>query len=126
VPSSEHSVNYFQLDYRWHPVQDRLFYLQDGRGWVVDFDAGGPKAPRQLAAGLGTLAPVVLYFTKNGESLVVGTDPQGEGRDRAPRRLAIIPLDGGEPKSFALPDAERWQFLDLVRANDDVVWQPDA
>src|SRR3546814_8792331 len=80
----------------------------------------------QLGSVLGTLAPVVLYFSKDGKSLVVGTDPYGEGRDRAPRRLAIIPLDGGKPSRFALPDVDRWQFLDLVRANDDVAWQPDV
>src|SRR3546814_15553007 len=67
LPSSEHSVNYFQLDYRWHPSEDQLFYLQDGRAWVVDFDANGPRAPRQLGADLGTLAPVVLYFSKDGK-----------------------------------------------------------
>src|SRR3546814_14795637 len=77
LPSSEHSVNYFQLDYRWHPSEDQLFYLQDGRAWVVDFDANGPRAPRQLGADWGTLAPVVRYFSKDGKSLVGGDRKSG-------------------------------------------------
>ena len=126
LPSSEHNVNYASLDYRWHPHEDRLVYLADNGLWVVDFDQHGATPPRRLAADLGKLAPAVLYFTRDGRSLVVGTEPTGSRRNRVPQRLALVPLDGTKPSSFALPDTARWQFLDLIRANADVVWQPDS
>lgn len=124
--SSEHTVNYSRLDARWHPREDRLFYLKGGSLWSVEFNDAGPQAPRQLASELGELAPAILYFTADATSLVVGTEPQGRGRDRIPGKLALVPLDGGKVTRQALPDASKWQFLDLVRANEDTLWQPDA
>lgn len=123
---SEHAVNYTRLDYRWHPTQDRLFYLQDGGLWSVDFDADGPSEPRRLAPELGELAPVILYFTADAKALIVGLDAQGQAGARMPQRLAILPLDGGEARQCQLPDPASWQFLDLVRADEDSVWQPDV
>lgn len=125
LPSSEHSVNYTRLDYRWHPTRDQLVYLKDGGLWSQDF-SNGPSAPVRLAPELGELAPVVLYFTADGRQLLVGLDPTGVGRDRKPRALALVPLAGGAAQRLSLPDAEGWQFLDLVRANDNMLWQPDA
>ncbi|WJI16112.1 prolyl oligopeptidase family serine peptidase [Pseudoxanthomonas winnipegensis] len=124
--SSEHSVNYTRADYRWHPTQDRLFYLKEGRLWSVAFSGDGPGAPQPIAEGLGELAPAVLYFTADGNHLLVGIDPKGTGRDRAPQALALVPLSGGAPRRLALPGEADWQFLDLVRANENVLWQPDA
>lgn len=125
LKSSEHSVNYTRADYRWHPTQDRLFYLKDGGLWSVDFSGNAASAPQRIAEGLGELAPAVLYFTADGNDLLVGVDPKGIGRDRAPQALALIPLSGGAPRRLALPDETEWQFLDLVRANENVLWQPD-
>jgi dipeptidyl aminopeptidase/acylaminoacyl peptidase len=125
LPSSEHSANYTRLDYRWHPSRDQLVYLKEGQLWSLDFSAGKPT-PTRLAPELGELAPVVLYFTADGRQLLVGLDPIGVGRDRKPRALALVPLAGGAPQRLSLPDAEGWQFLDLVRANENVLWQPDA
>jgi dipeptidyl aminopeptidase/acylaminoacyl peptidase len=126
LPSSEHLVNYARLDYRWHPSQDRLFYLQSGGLWSVELDEDGPGEPRRLAPDLGELAPTLLYFTADAKALVVGVEPQGAGRDRAPQRLALVPLDGGPVTRHALPELAKWQFLDLIRANEDSLWQPDA
>jgi dipeptidyl aminopeptidase/acylaminoacyl peptidase len=124
--SSEHQVNYTRLDYRWHPTQDRLFYLNDGGLWSVGFDDNGPSEPRRLAPELGELAPVMLYFTADAKALVVGLEAQGQAGARMPQRLAIVPLDGGPVVQLKLPDLASWQFLDLIRADEDSVWQPDA
>ena len=127
LTSSEHGVNYTRADYRWHPVQDRLFYLKEGGLWSLDFTGNAPSAPRRIAEELGELAPAVLYFTADGNDLLVGVDPKGIGRDRAPQALALIPLSGGgAPRRLPLPSETEWQFLDLVRANENVLWQPDA
>lgn len=123
--SSEHNVNYTRLDYRWHPTQDRLYYLKRGSLWEVDFTGGAAGTPRKLGQGLGELAPAVLYFTRDGKQLLVGTEPKGLSRDRAPQGLALVPLDGSSPKPLALPPQAQWQFLDLVRADENVLWQPD-
>ncbi|MCD9032120.1 prolyl oligopeptidase family serine peptidase [Luteimonas sp. Y-2-2-4F] len=117
--------NGIELDYRWHPADDRLVYLHENAVWDVDFGAGAPGTPRRLAQAAGEPVAPVLYFTRDGRSLVVGVDPQGTGRERAPGALAVVPLDGGAPVRLPLPDPAQWQFLGLVRANEDVLWQPD-
>lgn len=124
--SSESPINYTELDYRWHPTQDRLVYLNDGAAWLVDFTENGPLTARRLAPDLGKLGGVILYFSRDGKSLLVGLDATQEGRNVVPKRLGVIPLDGGKASSFTLPDSARWQFLDVIRANDDVLWQPRA
>lgn len=123
LASSESPVNYTRLDYRWHPGRDQLVYLKDGGLWSIDFSAGAP-VPVRLAPELGELAPVVLYFTADGRHLLVGLQPTGVAH--APRGLALVPLGGGQARRLDLPDPEQWQFLDLVRANENTLWQPDA
>lgn len=122
---SESSINYTELDYRWHPTEDRLVYLKDGKAWIVDFQASGPGPARQIPALDGLVAPI-LYFTRDGRSIVVGTHARGQGRETVPTSLQVVSLDGTSSRPVALPDPSRWQFLDLVRANDDVAWQPEA
>lgn len=121
---SESPVNYLELDYRWAPDRDRLVYLKDDAAWLVNFGDSGPGKPRRLAPELGKLGGVVLYFTRDGKSLLVGLDATQEGRNVVPKKIGIIPLDGGKAKTYNLPDPVRWQFLDALRANDDVLWQP--
>lgn len=122
--SSESPINYTELDYRWHPTQDRLVYLNDGAAWLVEFTEAGPSTPHRLAPELGKIGGVILYFSRDGNSLLVGLDAKQEGRNTVPKKLGVIPLDGGKASTYALPDSARWQFLDVVRANDDVLWQP--
>src|SRR3546814_2125100 len=66
LPSSEHSVNYFQLDYRWHPSEAQLFYLQDGRAWVVDFDRSEEHTSELQS--LMRISYAVFCLTKNTTS----------------------------------------------------------
>lgn len=125
VEGLESTGNSVELDYRWHPQEDRLVYLHEDAVWGVDFGEGGPESPRRLGETLGEPVAPVLYFTRDGDALVVGVDPQGTGRDRAPGAFVVLPLDGGAPVRLALPDPAQWQFLDVVRANEGVIWQPD-
>ncbi|MCG7349857.1 S9 family peptidase [Sphingomonas sp. ACRSK] len=116
------SASSTDLEYRWHPEEDRLVFLHESRAWRVDFDPSGPRTPEKLADSLGGVVGTVLSFTRDGRSVVVGIEPHG----RSPGALALIPLAGGEPVRLALPDPTQWEFLDLVRATEDVLWQPDA
>lgn len=110
--------------YRWQPGEDRLVYLYEKRAWRVDFGPSGPGAPQRLGESLGDLADSILSFTRDGRSLVARVDRKGErGEPRA--ALAAIPLDGSGPVELALPDPASWEFLDVVRANEDMLWQPD-
>jgi dipeptidyl aminopeptidase/acylaminoacyl peptidase len=123
---SDGVVNYFGVTARWDPTEDRLVYLKDNRLWTVTVAAHGAENRKRLARQLGTLAPTVCYFTRDGRSVVVGTQPQGSGPSRAPRGLALVPLDGGAPVRVALPGLSRWSFLDMVRAGPNTIWQPDS
>ncbi len=65
--------DYFGANYRWHPRDDRLVYLQDGKLFAVDLRKAKPGAvpkPRELAPALGALTPEPLLFTADGRSVV--------------------------------------------------------
>lgn len=113
-------------DYMWRPKRDQLVYLHRAGLWAMDFSETGAEAPVRLAESFGDVAGTMLYFTRDGASAVVGVDAQGRGRNRKPSALALIPLDGRPPVRVALPDPQRWDFIDLVRADAETLWQPDA
>jgi len=117
--------NTIAVDYRWQPGQDRLVYLHKDAVWSVTVDRGGPRPPLQMAKSLGKLIAPILYFTRDGRSLVVGIDLQGKGRDSVAGALAVVPLDGGKPKRLSLPDPDEWKLIDLVLADEDMLWQSD-
>lgn len=111
--------------YGWSGDADRLVYLKDKKVWRIDFSDTGPGEPVSLADTLGEVEGSLLYFTRDGRSVVVGLEPQGRGRARKPTALAVVPVDGGAPVRLALPDAAQWEFIDVVRADEDTLWQPD-
>lgn len=119
--------DYHGLNYSWHPRDDRLVYIKDDKLWLVDVGSDGVTAPRQLGASLGPLAPTINWFTRDGRSVVVGTDPKddrGYG-DVRPRGIAVVPLDGGAPTHIAVDDV-RWEFQRILKSDERTVWQPDG
>ncbi|MXX57389.1 MAG: prolyl oligopeptidase family serine peptidase, partial [Gemmatimonadetes bacterium] len=119
--------NYFGVSYAWHPLDDRLMYLDGKRMHLLDLRPGSPAAPVPLAPELGDVAPTVFAFTRDGQAAVVGVDvvdDQGYGDPRS-RGIAIVPLDGGPPSTFALDD-ERWIWDQLLKADERTAWQPDS
>ncbi len=126
LPVSEKDVNYSEVDYRWHPLDDRIVYLSDQRAHVVSVGADGPGPSRPLALGLGDLVPPILYFSRDGRSVVLGLVAAGNSPERGPAALAMVSLDDGTHRVLPLPDPERFEFVDLIRANSDVLWQPDS
>ena len=119
--------DYHRLNYSWHPSEDRLVYLKDAALWSVELGPDGPAAPRRLGAGLGDLSPTLNWFTRDGRAVVVGIDPfdDKDYSDIRPRGIAVVPLDGGAPRRFAIDDA-RWVYRDIVKADERTVWQPDG
>ncbi len=126
LPLSE--LDYFGLNYRWHPSQDRLVYLREGGLWLVDLTGAEPSPPRRLAADLGALAATVLLYTRDGRAVVVGTSPVDDHdyTDPRPTALARVPLDGGPPA--VAPVAAGWAFRGLLAADPRTLWQarPEA
>ncbi len=118
--------DYHRLNYSWYPAEDRLVYLKDNKLWLVDLRDAKPSPPRQLAAQLGALAPSPLWFTRNGNAVVVGANIRDEKdyADPRPRRLSLVPLDGGEPRNLEIGDG--WDYRGILKANATTVWQPDA
>ena len=119
--------DYFGVSYVWHPSDDRLMYLDGKRMHLLDLRSGSPAAPVPLAHGPGDVAPTVFAFTRDGEAAVMGVDvvdDQGYG-DPRPRAIAVVPLDGGPPGTFAIDD-ERWTYDQLLKADERTAWQPDG
>ncbi|MBC7898071.1 MAG: PD40 domain-containing protein, partial [Cytophagaceae bacterium] len=63
--------DYHGRNYTWHPTEDALVYLKDGQLWHVAMSASGPGTPRRLGESLGTLAPSLHWFTRDGKGVVV-------------------------------------------------------
>lgn len=138
VPSAGGAVNviaedlpvlrdYHRLNYSWHPERDQLVYVKDAQIWLVDVGTGGPRGhPRRIGAELGDLAPTVHWFTRDGNALVVGTDPidDRDYNDVRPHAFAVVPLDGGPAIRVSLD--EQWVYQDIVKADARTVWQPDG
>ena len=125
--------NYFGVSYTWHPSDDRLMYLDGKRMHLLDLRSGSPAAPGSPAAAaplapeLGDVAPTVFAFTRDGQAAVMGidvVDDQGYG-DPRPRAIAVVPLDGGPPSTFAIDD-ERWTYDQVLKADERTAWQPDG
>jgi dipeptidyl aminopeptidase/acylaminoacyl peptidase len=119
-------LDYHRLNYAWFPSDDRLVYFKDKRIWLVEVGPAGPGKPRVLAESLGDLAPTLHWFTRDGKSLVVGTDPRDDKDygDIYPTGIAIVPLDGGPLARFGIDST--WKFRSILKANDRTVWQPDG
>ena len=119
--------DYFGGSYVWHPTDDRLVYVDGKRMHLLDLRSGSPAGPVPLAPELGDVAPTVFAFTRDGRAAVVGVDvvdDQGYG-DPRPRALALVPLNGDPPATFAIDDA-RWTYDRLLKADERTAWQPDG
>ena len=90
------------------------------------FGEEGPGVPEQLGADLGPLAPVPLWFTREGDAVVVGTRPLDyqDYLEERPRGLALIPLAGGAPQR--IPFTAEWEYQSIVRMNETTLWQPEG
>ncbi|MEM1248971.1 MAG: prolyl oligopeptidase family serine peptidase [Acidobacteriota bacterium] len=118
--------DYHRQNYSWHPTDDRLVFLKDDGLWLVDLQGSTPSKPQRLAAGLGKLTPIPLWFTRDGSAVVVGCE-EVDLRDYygpRPGALARVPLDGGAPQVRSL--GSEWQFQRLVRARPNTLWQRDS
>ncbi len=117
------------LSYVWHPAKDLLVYWKQGGVWLIDAtgSGAGDRDARRLAPELGPVDSTLYAFTKDGASLIVGSDPAHEQMHGlptvGPRKLAIIPLDGGEPTQVPIDGS--LEFVSLVRACDGTAWQPE-
>ena len=119
--------DYFGGSYAWHPSDDRLMYLDGKRMHLLDLRSGAPAGPVPLAPELGDVAPTVFAFTRDGRAAVMGVDvvdDQDYG-DPRPRTIALVPLDGGPPATFAIDD-ERWTWDQVLKADERTAWQPDG
>jgi hypothetical protein len=99
--------DYFGETYRWHPQDERLAVLERGKLRLYDFAADGAAMPRTIAAELGPLGPMPLAFSRDGKSLIVGTDPidRHDYRGASATGLAIVDLASGESRRLALQTA---------------------
>ena len=72
--------------------------------------------PWSNSSPVGPLAPVPIWFTRDGDAVVVGTTPRDyyDYTQERPRGIARVPLDGSAPLQVAFGD--EWAFLSIVKA----------
>ncbi len=120
---NDRTVNFGRAAFSWHPSREELFWVQDHRLWRMDLTQPDPK-PRQLAEMLTdvTLGPVA--FTRDGKTIVVGVRPLDldDFHNPYPQAIALVPLDGGEPRVIKLPSGV--YVRSLVTQQGNTLWQP--
>jgi len=114
--------SYHAGTYAWHPTRDQLFWVKDDALWTVDLAGSGE--PAKIGAGPGKLTLAPIAVTRDGTSVVIGTDPLDlhDYRDPYPQGLAMVPLDGRPPVSVRLPSG--YTFQGAVMADYSTLWQP--
>jgi len=103
--------------YRWTPDSRHIVFVKDDALWLAGI--GESAQPLRLAAALGKIDNSPLYLTRDGGSAVVSllsANAQVYG-SRVPQRLAVVPLDGGEPHVLAVSGTP-------IAADSSTVWQP--
>ncbi|MBI3297915.1 MAG: prolyl oligopeptidase family serine peptidase [Elusimicrobia bacterium] len=115
-------LDYFLNNYRWHPTEDRLVFLDGGVLREADFRQGRDASPHAVAAGPFLEAP--LFFARDGKDVLVGSGPDDPARFGAPKpqRLHWVPLNGGPTRELAVPAP--WTSLAVLSADERTAWQP--
>jgi dipeptidyl aminopeptidase/acylaminoacyl peptidase len=117
------ATDYFRRAYAWHPTRDQLFWVQDKKLWTIDL-TNADSEPRVLAPQLQdvTLQPIVM--TRDGSAVIVGVRGRDlhDYRDPHPQALAVVPLNGAEPRVLELPAEVVIQSV--LRFGRSMAWQP--
>jgi dipeptidyl aminopeptidase/acylaminoacyl peptidase len=116
VPYNE----YFEDTYRWIPGTTRIVVMKEKKLWIVDAASPG-AAPKPLGDSFGKLEEAPLLLTADGKAVLVGLEDEGEKTyyTVAAKALALVPLDGSAPKTFALKG-------EPLAATRDALWQHEA
>jgi dipeptidyl aminopeptidase/acylaminoacyl peptidase len=131
----EHTIKGLGLDaapnldgpYRWHPTEDRLFYLKQHHVSSLSRTADGSWHEAPLAHELGEVDQRIFETTRDGKALLLGLRTPGEESITGSltpglRRMAVVWLDGRPPKTIELPDNLRMK--QLLVADRRTAWQP--
>jgi dipeptidyl aminopeptidase/acylaminoacyl peptidase len=111
--------------FHWAPGRDLLVFVQGGGIWSADLSKDPTARPVRLAPELGKIAAASmaastrldqLGFTSSGDTVVARLADQGD------LVFAIVPLNGSAARRLALPT--QFQYLGMVFASRDVLWQP--
>jgi dipeptidyl aminopeptidase/acylaminoacyl peptidase len=108
----------------WHPLEDRLLFLNDNR--LRRLDCTGEAKPRvdsPAPGAWGRLNGHYLAFARDGHEAVVGLLPEGAAAD-SPKvaGFGLVPLDGGSPRRF--PCADGLDVGQVIRRDGVSLWQP--
>ena len=108
--------------YQWHPTKDWLFYIQDKKLYVVEFDDNGPKPPKALNSEPLDLIVKPFLFTQDGLKVVVGGNPAE--KNGVSQSLFIFSIQQSEVLEIDLQD--KWEYAGIYRGTDKQIWQPIA
>jgi dipeptidyl aminopeptidase/acylaminoacyl peptidase len=113
--------DYFGATYRWRPGTSQIVFLKKKRLWLADAQSPAGTKPRALAEKLGDLTDLPILMTRDGKAVLVGIKAEGEKvyYRVPPKALALVPLDGSEPKVYSVEGTP-------IRADIHSLWQPDA
>lgn len=112
--------DYFESTYRWRPGTTQIVFLKQKKLWMADA-ANPAAAPRQFGAALGNLTDTPILLNSDGSAALVGIAAKGEKTYYSvqPKSLALVPLDGSAPRTFATVG-------EPIRADRDTLWQTGA
>ncbi len=114
--------DYHSLTYRWHPTEDRLIFVHEGKVWLSDFRKGLPSSNERLRNFDNAIADP-LFFDAAGGAFIIGlyTKETADYPVPEPTRLAWVPLSADLPvKTFDLKPNEEFRTIPIF--NDRVAW----
>lgn len=114
----------FSLPYLWHPTEDKLVYIKDGKLFLLAFDNHGPLPAQQLGSANNVIA-LPFVFSEGGNNILIGASGNKfGGRFEIPRELLYISLDDGN--TIKIPLHKQWLFGSIIKHDEYRIWQPVA
>jgi len=109
----------------WHPTDDVLLFVNDGRLRRLDCAAGIRPRAVTLAPGLGNVNGDYLAVTPGGRAALVGLLPPAAPADsHRLSALGLVPLNGDPARKLSLADG--FDGGQVVRRDGVSIWQPVA
>ncbi|PWT91140.1 MAG: hypothetical protein C5B54_05875, partial [Acidobacteria bacterium] len=115
--------DYYTLAYRWRPSHDQLVYYKNARLWWLDLNEKAAE-PKQIAAELGDVAPFPILFTRDGNRLIIGTQPV-DRKDYSgfwPSSLAIFSLETNTIHRMQFDPS--LQYDQVLTSSKNIAWEP--
>ncbi|MGK5593993.1 MAG: S9 family peptidase [Parachlamydiaceae bacterium] len=107
----------------WHPHQDKLAFVEEGRVFIASWDKGEEYEMKELSSGYKAIfSETTLKFSSDGKTLLVGTNRKKEDRSND-QDFVVFSLEETYPYQITLP--KEWSYISTLETESGYFWQPE-